>query len=376
MSKKDLRELVPEIVANDIYQELEQEVNDVFLPDMQFTDATLEDVENHYKRVLTNGAVYFIGFDVEPEPSASEDAAPVVVEPIKLTFFVTGKLKDQLTTVALKYGGKLYQLNDDFYIVRSGDENLLSTFETSSVFVSTFDAEQIQKLLSLYKLTGQSFGLQTIARGSLLDLVEFSKAFKLLNQNKSVYLIDLAFIDFTIDEASRFEAFLDVRPLDILSVPNFSDIFAVYLDCSVDNLRSRNFYSQSLLASDGLKSTFNVGVTHSREERAITDQGTSTVSKYDDVKDGFQLTFTPKNTVGENVVCSLTLENSAFTDDSYTTKSETNLDLESVPFKLGKTYYVSSLTNVSKKRNLTLLGLELSSGHRVQTCWCRVRKIK
>lgn len=369
--------MIPEIVANDIYKELEQTEIDVSLPDMQFENASIEDVENYYKRVLTKGGVYFIGFELEDSGRVEVDEKDTKpLEPLKLTFFVTGKIRDQLTTVALKYGGKLYQLNDDFYIVRSGDENLLSTFETSSVFVSTFDQEAIQKLLTLFKLTGQSFGLQTIARGSLLDLVEFSKAFKLLNQNKSVYLIDLAFIDFTIDEASRFEAFLDVKPLDVLTVHNFSDIFAVYLDCSVDNLRSRNFYSQSLLASDGLKSTFDVGVTHSREERAITDQGTSTVSKYDDVKDGFQLTFTPKNTIGENVVCSLTLENSAFTDESYMTKSETNLELESVPFQLGKTYYISSLTNISKKRSVTLLGLELSSGHRVQTCWCRVRKIK
>ena len=370
--------MIPEIVANDIYEQLEQTAPETDLPDMSFENVTTEEVETYYRKILTRGGVYFVGFDQQEDTSRvrTEEEAPIPVEPMKMSFFVSGKIREQLTTVALKFGGRLYQLNDDFYIVRSGDERLLQTFKTSSVFLSTFEPEQLQKLLQLYDLQGESFGLQTIARGALLDLYEFSKAYKLLNQNKSVYLIDLAFIDFTIDESSRFEAFLATRPVDLLQASTFSDLFSVYLDVDVDNLRSRNFFSQSLLASDGMKSTFNVGMTHSREERAISDQGTSTVQKYDEVKDGFQLGFTPQNTIGENVICTLSLENSAFTDESYNTKSETNLEVESVPFQLGKTYYISSLTNIGKKRTVTLLGLELSSAHRVQTCWCRVRKIK
>ena len=375
LSKKDLNKFIPDVIGNEELNESQLVENNPTLPETSFENATVQDIETYYRKIMNRGAVYFVGFETTYKSSAVESASLEVPE-MTYSFFVTGSILDQLTTVALKTQGKLYQLNDDFYIVKSVDENVLSTFNTSSVFVSNCSSEDIKRLLSLYKLDGESFGLQTVARGSLLDLLAFDKTFKMLSQNNSVYLIDLAFIDFTIDEAAKFEAFLQVKHFDLLNVSSFNDLFSVYLDTSVDNLRSRNFYSQCLLASDGMKSTFNVGVTHSREERAITDQGTSTVSKYDDVKDGFQLSFTPQKSIGQNVICTLELENSVFTDESYNTKSETNLNVQSVPFQLGKTYYISSLTNIDRKRSISLFGIDLSTGHRVQTCWCRVRKIK
>lgn len=378
LRKRDIKDLLPEIVGVDEPEDLKVKSNDVYLPDMAFTDVTIQEIEDHYRKVMSAGAVYFVGFDVlqQDRPSPDESTpAPAPVEP-KFSFFVTGEIKDQLTTVALKTGARLYQINDDYYIVRSADQTILNTFNTSAVYVTNIPADQLSALLELYELKSFTLGVQTIVRGSLLDLLQFDKVYNILTASNNVYLIDLAFIDFSIDESTSFQAFLDCKPVDLITASSMSDLFALYLDCDVDNLRSRNFYSQSLLSADGKESKFEVGTTHSREQRAITDQGTSTVSSYDEINDGFQLTFKPALTYGKNVICSLSLENSAFKDDNYTTKSETKLEVDSIPLELGKTYYLSSLTNIDKKRGLFLFGFETSNLHRVSTCWVRVRKIK
>ena len=348
------------------------EANKFNLPETSFENATLEDIENYYRKALRRGALYFVGFD---SSNGLDSQAPAPAAD-RVSCFVTGDINDQLQTIALRIGGILYQLNDDFYIVRAGSESIMDNYKTSTVFISTLTSEELNKLMMLYKIDGESIGLQTVARGSLLDLVDFQKAFNTLAKNQSIYLIDVAFVDFTIEEKASFQAYLESNTVDLLTVDEFSELFSVYLHCSIDNLRSRNFYSQSLLASDGNTSKFDVGVKHSREQRSISDAGTSTVSGYDSIEDGIQLTFTPQNTIDNKVVCKIVFENSAFSDESYNTKSETSLDVPDVPLVLGKTYYLSSLSNISKSRSLSLFGVDLSGKNRIQTCWARVRRIK
>ena len=376
-SKKKIKDIIPDVIGQESLDSLEVEENNAPMPETTFENVTYLEIEKYYREQMTRGAVYFVGYDLQTEKKSTKPGEndSVILEPQKYTIFVTGNIHDQLTTIALKTGGRLYQLNDDYYIVKSDGSDAIN-YNVSSVFVSTLEKEQIQALLTMYQLQGESVGLQTVVRGSLLDIVDFKRSFDKLQQNKSVYLIDLAFIDFTISEASSFQAFLTVNALDVFQVRNFADLFSMYLDVSVDNLRSRNFYSHSLLASDGNPSTFNVGSSHSREQRAISDQGTSTVNGYNDVKDGFQLTFTPSTCLDSRVFCTVKLENSAFEDDDFLTKSETAIDVQAVPFELGKTYYLSSLTNFVRRRQVDLFGLAFTNNQRVQTCWARVRKIK
>lgn len=367
---KNYKDILPDVQIQEDLQTLDVKQNDYRLPETTFENVSTDELENYYRRSLSNGSLYFVGYDL---PGSSEEEQVTVDNKERHTIFVTGNVVDQLTTIAIKFNGKLYQLNDDFYIVRSPDQTM---FQTSAVFVSSLVPEQIQNLMSLYNIQGQTIGLQTVARGALLDLVQFEKSLKTLSDNKSVYLIDLAFIDFTIEESANFQAYLVTNPVDILKVRSFSDVFSMYLDCDIDDLRSRNFYSQSLLSSDGNESKFDVGTTHSREQRSISDQGTSTVSSYSDISDGFQLTFKPETTVNNTVICNVILESSTFTDEQYNTKRETSLDVQQIPFQLGKTYYLSSLTNVLKRRTISLFGIEFGNDHRIQTCWARVRKIK
>lgn len=377
LAKKKMNDILPDIVGQEALDTFSPSPDDFPVPDVNFENATYQEIEEYYRKTLTRGAVYFLGFDmVNDSQHKEDDTKQDFAAPERHSIFCTGNITDQLNTIAFKFGARLYRLNDDFYILRDGFSDPSQKFNISSVFVSQFDDDSIQKLLTLYNLTGQSLGLQLVVRGSLLDIVDFKKSFDALQTNASVYLIDLAFIDFTIDETTEFEAYLVANELDILHLSSFSDLFSAYLNLSVDDLRSRNFYSQSLLSADGKTSTFNVGTSHSREQRSISDQGTSTVASYNDISDGFQLTFTPSNCLDSRVFCTLQLENSAFTDKDYSTKSETRLNVETVPFELGKTYYISSLTNFGKKRNISLFGLTFRNSQRVQTCWARIRKIK
>lgn len=362
-----MKKFLPEVTENETYNEILVEKNENLLPETSFDNVTVDKIERYYRKALRRGAVYFVGYDNDDDSEK---------EPEKRSVFVTGDILNQLTTIALKFGGVVYQLNDDYYIVRSGSAGLMDNYKTSSVFVSSMSTEDIDKMLTLYKLEGQTLGLQTVARGSLLNLVEFQSVFKTLNDNKSVYLIDLAFIDFSVEESVNFQAYLLANPVNLLEARTFEDLFSIYLDCSIDNLRSRNFYSQSLLASDGNTSKFDVGTKHTREQRSISDMGTSTVSGYDSIEDGLQLTFTPKTCLDNRVICTVELENSAFTDESYNTKTETTINVAEVPFELGKTYFLSSLTNIAKARNIVFLGIKATRNNRAQTCWTRVRKIK
>lgn len=376
--RRDFKNALPDVVDSEDFDSFVFNDNSLSLPDMAFQNVTIHDIEQYYRKVLTRGAVYFVGFDISDSVSSGieKDPEAVPLNEMKFSFFVTGTVSEQVQTVALKLSSLFFRLNDDYYIVRSADERLLKSFDVSSVYVSDISTELFKSIATLYELKVETNGVQFVVRGPLNMQLEFSKVLKTLNDKSNVYLVDLAFIDFSIDEASNFQAYLASKPVDFLVTQNFNNLFAMYLDCSVDNLRSRDYFSQSLLASDGKSSVFDVGNTHSREQRAITDQGTSTVSNYNEISDGFKLTFKPQLTKEKKVICTIELENSAFKDDTYNNKSETTLNIDSVSLELGKTYFLSSFSNISKRRSLFLFGVDLAHSNRNSTCWVRVRKIK
>ena len=382
-----MNKFLPDVVDVEEIKSLElSEIDSLLLPDQSVEDVTILEIESHYRKIMNRGALYFCGFESLPadqsglnNPSAESpnvDLPSSALVDRKYSFFVTGSYRDQFETIAFKVGGVLYKLNDDYYIVRSSDTAFLKSFDVSSVYVSNIPSDVFKSIAALYDLKVESNSVQFVVRGPFLSQLDFSRVLKVLNDKHNIYLVDLAFIDFTVDESANFEAFLAAKPTDFLFTQNINDLFALYLDCSVDSLRNRDYFSQSLLAADGKSSVFDVGNTHSREQRAISDQGTSTVSSYNDISDGFKLSFKPSFSAGDSVVCSIELENSAFKDDNYSTKSETTLNIESVSLQLGKTYYLSSFTNLAKRRSLYLFGLDLARADRVNTCWIRVRKVR
>ena len=92
----------PDVVDEVNPDELKLRQDDQNLPDVNFENVTILELEQYYKKNLARGAVYFVGFDVSQVVNDQSKDVSQASQEVRYNLFLTGPVADQLRTIAIQ----------------------------------------------------------------------------------------------------------------------------------------------------------------------------------------------------------------------------------------------------------------------------------
>lgn len=298
------------------------------------------------------------------------DENPKSVEPILITGFFRGNIAEVLSDIAFACDINLERVGNKFYLTRFKAD--MAKVITHCSLETSLDEPTLEKLRApfgddvLFVLVGSKLQVsgRVYAVKSFVSLVEG------LNETPRSYVATIVFVRLQQNQISKLEATLSAPKLDLISAGySVYDMFDAQLDLKMDAGRIYNYTEQILYCTDNVKSSLDIGSERTRESRAVSDMGTSTVSGYTSFKDGISLTLQPFRKIGDTVDIQIEFENSKFDNDESLTKQQVNLQYDKISIQENRVYFIASFNEIKRTASSKFFGYNRDSDERVLTCW-------
>ncbi len=304
-------------------------------------------------------------------PSGFGSARPKSADDVVITGLFVGRIDEIVRDISSIAGLDWEMFGNRYYIGGSlRDYMVTATVETS------LDESSVNQIARLY-------GVVIVRTSNKLTITGRCKRVRLAydmivetSENPQSYNIDLILVDVSENNLSDIRAKVEVTSVDLIQKGvQLWDVFKATGFFSLGDVRSYNYVDQELYCTDGKSVRLSIGREVKREQRAISDQGTSTVSGYSTNNDGLRLDLMPIRSTNGCVNMTLQYEDSSFGNDDLS-KTTTSLDYTGVSFELGKMYYLTSVESRRRSRSLEFLGVRDSKDRTVTTIWLCVRPVQ
>lgn len=186
----------------------------------------------------------------------------------------------------------------------------------------------------------------------------------------SSYVLSLVMLRTKRDSVKDLQARIDFESVDLISKGlSMYDVFSTYGAIDLSDSRDSVYNEQELYCTSGRKVLFTIGNEVQREQRAITDQGTSTVSDWKIFEDGLTLTATLYDGRSSEVFADLSFESSKFNDSADISKAKTQIEYNRLKVETGKIYYLCQYADNRSTGNTSFLRLASSRSDDVVSVW-------
>lgn len=219
-------------------------------------------------------------------------------------------------------------------------------------------------------------GNKLILSGKMQDVLKFQTFvddFK--DAVKSNYVVTIVQVETSSELAYNLQMQITSKGIDLLQ-PNVSawDVFSAAARISGSSLDFDSYHERQFFVTDGQKMTYNQTTDKKVENRAVSDQGTSTVTGYTDIEAGAIVDLTLQAFLNDVISCSYNIELSNFVADSLD-KNVTSVSSEDVLFALGKIYYLASTQDKVNSNSFNVLGLGKNDSNAVTSIYVKIDKI-
>lgn len=306
--------------------------------------------------------------------SKTDDAK---IAPKSVTGFFAGSFYEIVRDVSQTGGFSFDRIENTFYLADNPVD--LSVCAVSSVVETNLLKEDLDLLKTSFG-PDVDFSLvssKCLITGRFYAVKRFREYVLQLNEVKRSYVARLVFVRLERSAISRIEAEIKASQLDLIS--NGYDLYSMFesqLDVKFMRDQSYNFQEQLIYCSDGQKSQLKIGSTFQRENRAVSDYGTSTTTGYQQFEDGVDVELTPYRSLNGVVELQIRFSNSKFSDASNLAKSQVDLTYERLTIQENRLYFVASLNETNASNSAKILGLANQNDGKVLTCWLVVSPVR
>lgn len=288
----------------------------------------------------------------------------------RLSGYFSGTYYDIIKDVCLTGGFYFDRIDDHFYLSRTPLD--LSMCSCSATCETSLKEEDLSKIKSMFQ-TDVDYSLTSsklLIYGRFYAVKKFREYVLELNEVRRSYVARLVFVRLDRTSISRIEAELKASKLDLISSGyDVLSMFEAQLDCKLSRENSYNYSEQLLYCSDGQKSSLKIGSTFQREQRSVSDYGTSTTTGYQQFEDGVDVELTPYRSINGVVDVQLKFGNSKFQDTESLSKNQVDLNYERLTLLENRLYFVASLNDRNATSGAKILGLSSANDDKVLTCW-------
>lgn len=360
--------------------------------EISFTDVPISSAISQLNRLRTGVVFYFassstygagvVGSSAEAESPfkvgtgiANGEVVSSPVNEILVNGYFRGEIDSLVRDFCFCNNLKYERVGDCVYISPSDVE--LGLCYVVASFATNYDSQQLSTLQGSFGSDCRIFsnGSRVVACGRLRDVKMFGNVINELNEVRRSYVATIVFYRCSRSDVARIAADISTTSVDLLSKGwDVFDVFDATLDIKSDSSKLSNYSQEILYCTDLSTSTFNVGSERQRESRAVTDQGTSTVTGYQSFRDGVQMEIKPYRSIDNFIECELSFSNSKFQNDSLS-RDQIDLNYQKITFQEGRLYYVASLKTNDNATSSNFLGFGGRVSEDVLTVWISFKPV-
>ena len=216
---------------------------------------------------------------------------------------------------------------------------------------------------------------------NLESLRKIVSAIEILRErNERSYVAEIYFIRVSEDHFIRLAADLQIRQIDIFSSAfNMSELFSMFIDAEGATDWARIAQRPVLYLSEGRPVTFTDGRDIVREERSVTERGTTETTGYHTFSDGTRLTMSLNRVSDRSYSVNVDLSVSSFDRNDRSAipaQERSTLKAEGLLVEDSNAYYIGSLRRIYQGDRGGLFSYNFSRSQDMITIWLRVRELK
>ena len=216
---------------------------------------------------------------------------------------------------------------------------------------------------------------------NLESLRKIVSAIEILRErNERSYVAEVYFIRVNEDHFIRLSADLQIRQIDIFSSAfNMTELFSMFVNGEGGTDWTRISQRPVLYLSEGRPVTFTDGRDIVREQRSITESGTTETTGYQTFSDGTRLTMSLNRVSDRSYSVNVDLSVSSFDRNDRSTipsQDRSTLKAEGLLIEDSNAYYIGSLRRVYQGDRGGIFSYNFSRSHDMITIWLRVRELQ
>ena len=345
----------------------------------RFRDASASEVELLLNSVQKDYRVYFReavhSSEVPSVPSAASpdlSAVPVPAStstPIvnRYSFDINGSLPVELSKFAALYNLDFRCSASSIFLFRQG-ELPQDVFR----FDRRLEPDELQTVSDLFPdLNLKQVRNSLFIRGRVDRVLDCLDVLPSVDEQEQ-FVLSIVLLNVDSSKVFDLAAKLNFSSIDLIS-PGYSlyDVFDAYGNIDLQNSLNRQYFEQQIYLTLGQKASYNFGTEVQREQRAITDQGTSTVNGYQNFKDGIELEV-KIDREEDSLLVDLVFDRSKFTDQTALSRSANNIKYERLRVRPNHLYYLTQFLESDQGSGVEFLRAFNNSSGRSIMVWFAV----
>lgn len=287
-------------------------------------------------------------------------------EDIFFDFDFDGALIEELTRFALIYNLQIRRTDGALFVYDNDSRS--SEIVALPFNLSSTDQNALNQMFNDLRFV--NFRNKTLVSGPLYRIIDFYNVVP--RRDDDQYLMTVVLLNVENDKIFDLAARLNFSSVDLFSEGlTLYDVFESYGDVDLAFDVKRQYFEQQIYLTLGEKAAYNFGNEVQRENRAISDQGTSTISGYQSFKDGVEIE-TTVNREGDALLVDLSFDRSKFNDASTLSRSQNKITYERLKIRPNCLYYLTQFTEQSNDKGASLLRWFDNGSNRSVMVWFAV----
>lgn len=354
------KDVEPLPLTDDRYEFLDNHNQEQRLPvddyelaqEIRITDGTIVDLAEFY-RTKTNKTLVSNATDT------------------KISGLFSGSPRQIARQVSLAYDLIYAEFGDVIYLVSDNSDKTLNVSAALVCDLAIDDLKELFPDLSFIRRDNM-----IVCNGDFFRVKQIQDYLAVLNQvEEQNYVVTVVEVETSLDFALTLQMEIASKGVDLLK-PNISayDVFSALARVNGQALNADNYHERQLVVTSGQKSTYSRSTEKKLEQRAISDQGTSTVTGYETVSAGVILELNVNSFNDDFVELAYNLELSSFVGASLD-KTSVKAQSDKVLVKPNSIYYLASSEDRRREKSLLFLGAGASKEVVVSSIFVKIDKI-
>lgn len=290
---------------------------------------------------------------------------------IKISGLFSGTPRQIARQVGLAYNLIYAEFGDVIYLV---SDNSDKTLNVSAALVCDLSLDDLKELFPEVMFVKRDN--MVVCNGEFNRVKQIQDYLSVLNKvTEQNYVVTVVQVETSLDFALTLQMEIATKGVDLLQ-PNVSayDVFSALARASGQSLNADNYHERQLVVTSGQKTTYSRSTEKKLEQRAISDQGTSTVTGYETVSAGVILDLSVDSFNDDFVELAYNLELSSFVGASLD-KTSVKAQSDKVLVKPNSIYYLASSEDRRREKSFLLLGAGAAKEVVVSSIFVKIDKI-
>lgn len=290
---------------------------------------------------------------------------------LEITGFFSGAPREIARQIAVAYNLKYGEIGDVIYLVNDED---LDTLNITVSLDCDLSIEQLQDIFSDVVFVRRDD--KVIVSADFMTVKRIQDFLAVLNHViEQNYIITVVEVETSLDFALDLQLEISSKGVDLIQ-PGLTayDVFSALARASGQKMTADNYHERQLVVTSGQATNYSRSTEKKVEMRAISDQGTSTVSGYENVSAGVIMDMTVNSVSDDFVELKYSVELSNFVGATLD-KTSVKVQSDKVLVSPGKIYYIASSEDRRKEKSLLLAGFSAAQDVVVSSIFVKIDKI-